>query len=298
MKKSFSMFCALITTFIWGTAFIAQDTGMDNIGPLTFNSSRFLVGFLTILPFAILIEKNKIKKEIKNNTKLFIKYLIFMGISLFLGTFLQQAALQYTNIANAAFFTVFYVPFVPIILFIIYKEKVHWSIWPSIALCIVGVYLLTDFSDAEIMLGDTLVIFCSIFWALHIIFAGKFMQNFNIPMFYATLQAAFVFLLSIFFALIFEEVILSNILLELSSILYAGVLSGGVAFTLQMYAQKNIEEAPAAIIYSLEGVFAAIAGWIILDQFLKFNNIIGCILILFAVILSQILPTSKINNTK
>ena len=298
MKKSFSMFCALITTFIWGTAFIAQDTGMDNIGPLTFNSSRFFVGFLTILPFAILIEKNKIKKEIKNNTKLFIKYLIFMGVSLFLGTFLQQAALQYTNIANAAFFTVFYVPFVPIILFIIYKEKVHWSIWPSIALCIVGVYLLTDFSDAEIMLGDTLVIFCSIFWALHIIFAGKFMQKFNIPVFYAALQAAFVFSLSIFFAFLFEEVVLSNILLELSSILYAGALSGGIAFTLQMYAQKNIEEAPAAIIYSLEGVFAAIAGWIILDQFLKFNNIIGCFLILFAVILSQILPTSKINNSK
>ena len=298
MKKSFSMFCALITTFIWGTAFIAQDTGMDNIGPLTFNSSRFFVGFLTILPFAILIEKNKIKKEIKNNTKLFIKYLIFMGVSLFLGTFLQQAALQYTNIANAAFFTVFYVPFVPIILFIIYKEKVHWSIWPSIAFCIVGVYLLTDFSDAEIMLGDALVIFCSIFWALHIIFAGKFMQKFDIPVFYAALQAAFVFSLSIFFAFIFEEVILSNILLELSSILYAGVLSGGIAFTLQMYAQKNIEEAPAAIIYSLEGVFAAIAGWIILDQFLKFNNIIGCFLILFAVILSQILPTSKINNIK
>ncbi len=298
MKKSFSMFCALITTFIWGTAFIAQDTGMDNIGPLTFNSSRFFVGFLTILPFAILIEKNKIKKEIKNNTKLFIKYLIFMGVSLFLGTFLQQAALQYTNIANAAFFTVFYVPFVPIILFIIYKEKVHWSIWPSIALCIVGVYLLTDFSDAEIMLGDTLVIFCSIFWALHIIFAGKFMQKFKIHVFYDALQAAFVFSLSIFFAFIFEEVVLSNILLELSSILYAGALSGGIAFTLQMYAQKNIEEAPAAIIYSLEGVFAAIAGWIILDQFLKFNNIIGCFLILFAVILSQILPTSKINNSK
>ena len=298
MKKSFSMFCALITTFIWGTAFIAQDTGMDNIGPLTFNSSRFFVGFLTILPLAILIEKNKIKKEIKNNTNLFIKYLIFMGVSLFLGTFLQQAALQYTNIANAAFFTVFYVPFVPIILFIIYKEKVHWSIWPSIALCIVGVYLLTDFSDAEIMLGDALVIFCSIFWALHIIFAGKFMQKFDIPVFYAALQAAFVFSLSIFFAFIFEEVILSNILLELSSILYAGALSGGIAFTLQMYAQKNIEEAPAAIIYSLEGVFAAVAGWIILDQFLNFNNIIGCFLILFAVILSQILPTSKINNIK
>ena len=298
MKKSFSMFCALITTFIWGTAFIAQDTGMDNIGPLTFNSSRFFVGFLTILPFAILIEKKKIRTEIKKNSKLFFKYLIFMGVSLFLGTFLQQAALQYTNIANAAFFTVFYVPFVPIILFIIYKEKVHWSIWPSIALCIVGVYLLTDFSNAEIMLGDTLVIFCSIFWALHIIFAGKFMREFDIPIFYAALQAAFVFSLSIIFAYIYEEIILSNIFLELSSILYAGALSGGLAFTLQMYAQKNIEEAPAAIIYSLEGVFAAIAGWIILDQFLIFNNIIGCFLILFAVILSQTLPSLKINNTK
>ena len=298
MKKSFSIFCALITTFIWGTAFIAQDTGMDNIGPLTFNSSRFFVGFLTILPLAILIEKNKIKKEIKNNTKLFIKYLIFMGVSLFLGTFLQQAALQYTNIANAAFFTVFYVLFVPIILFIIYKEKVHWSIWPSIALCIVGVYLLTDFSDAEIMLGDALVIFCSIFWALHIIFAGKFMQKFDIPVFYAALQSAFVFSLSIFFAFIFEEVILSNILLELSSILYAGALSGGIAFTLQMYAQKNIEEAPAAIIYSLEGVFAAIAAWIILEQILNINNIVGCFLILIAVIFSQLAPSIKKTNYK
>ena len=139
MTKSLSMICALVTTFIWGTAFIAQDTGMDNIGPLTFNSARFVVGFLTILPLALLFERKKIRIEILSKSKLFIKYLVFMGVSLFLGTFLQQAALQYTNIANAAFFTVFYVPFVPIILFIIYKEKVHWSIWPSIALCVVGV---------------------------------------------------------------------------------------------------------------------------------------------------------------
>ena len=298
MSKSISLICALITTFIWGTAFIAQDTGMDNIGPLTFNAARFFVGFVTVLPIALLVERGKIIENINLDKKLFFKYLFLMSLSLFFGTYLQQTSLLYTNIANAAFFTVFYVPLVPIILFIIYKIKVHWSIWPSIALCIVGVYLLTDFSDAEIMLGDALVIFCSIFWALHIIFAGKFMQKFDIPVFYAALQAEFVFSLSIFFAFIFEEVILSNILLELSSILYAGALSGGIAFTLQMYAQKNIEEAPAAIIYSLEGVFAAIAGWIILDQFLKFNNIIGCFLILFAVILSQILPTSKINNIK
>jgi len=291
MTKSASLFCALITTFIWGTAFIAQDTGMDNIGPLTFNCSRFLVGFIFMLPIALIIERKKIISEININRKLFFKYYMFMGVSLFLGTSLQQAALQYTNIANAAFFTVFYVPIVPILLFIFYKIKVHWSIWPSIVMCIIGVYLLSNFSDFQIMLGDALVILCSLFWALHIIFAGKFMKKFDLPIFYASLQSIFVFLLSMIAALIFEEIDIQNILLEYSSILYAGILSGGVAFTLQMYAQKNIDEAPAAIIYSLEGVFAALAGWIILNQILNLNNIIGCLLILLAVILSQIAPS-------
>ena len=143
------------------------------------------------------------------------------------------------------------------------------------------------------MLGDTLVILCSVFWALHIIFAGKFMEEFNIPMFYAALQALFVAILSIIFSLIFEEINFSKIILESSSIIYAGALSGGIAFTLQMFAQKNIEEAPAAIIYSLEGVFAAVAGWIILDQFLNINNIVGCFLILIAVISSQLSPSLK-----
>ena len=219
-----------------------------------------------------------------------------MGFSLFLGTSLQQASLQYTNVANAAFFTVFYVPLVPLLLFFMYSQKVHWSIWPSIGLCVYGVYLLSNFSDAEIMKGDALVILCSLFWAFHIIFAGKLMKVFDIPMFYAALQAIFVATLSIISAYTFEDVILSNIILESSSIIYAGVLSGGIAFTLQMFAQKNIEEAPAAIIYSLEGVFAVIAAWIILDQILDINNIIGCILILMAVIFSQLAP--EINKTK
>ena len=293
MTKSLSLLCALITTFIWGTAFIAQDTGMDNIGPLTFNAARFVVGFITVLPIALLLERRKIKENINLDQKLFFKYLFLMSLSLFLGTYLQQTSLMFTNIANAAFFTVFYVPIVPILLFFIYSKKVHWSIWPAIGLCVLGVYLLSDFSNSEIMLGDGLVILCSVFWALHIIFAGKFMEEFDIPMFYAALQALFVATLSIIFSYAFEEINISKILMESSSILYAGALSGGIAFTLQMFAQKNIEEAPAAIIYSLEGVFAAIAGWIILNQFLTTNNIIGCFFILVAVISSQISPSTK-----
>ena len=293
MSKTISLICALITTFIWGTAFIAQDTGMDNIGPLSFNAARFFVGFLTILPIAIILERKKIILEVKSNKKLFFRFLIMMSISLFLGTYLQQTSLLYTNIANSAFFTVFYVPIVPIILFVIYKIKVHWSIWPSILLCLIGVYFLSDFSNAEILIGDSLVILCSFFWALHIIFAGKFMENFNIPIFFASLQAILVGIYSLSFAYFFEEISLQNVMLEHYSIIYAGVFSGGIAFTLQMYAQKNIDEAPAAIIYSLEGVFAALAGWIILNQILNFANIIGCFLILIAVILSQVSPSKK-----
>ncbi len=298
MSKSMSLFSALFCTFIWGTTFIAQDTGMDKIGPLTFNATRFFVGFLSIMPIALLIEKKKISKEINNNKKLFFKLLFWIGLFLFLGTFLQQTALLYTDVANAAFFTIFYVPMVPIILFLIYSKSIHWSIWPSVLFCLFGVYLLSDFSDATIRLGDGLVILCALFWALHIIFIGNFIKNFNLPLFFGALQALMVSFFSFIFAIFFETITISNILNESISIIYAGVLSGGIAFTLQIYAQKNISPAPAGIIFSLEGVFATIAAWIILNQILDINNVIGCFLIICGVLFSQLLPLydSKVKN--
>jgi len=298
MSKSMSLLSALLCTFIWGTTFIAQDTGMDKIGPLTFNATRFFIGFLSIIPFALLFEKKKITKEINNNKRLFCKLLFWIGLFLFLGTYLQQTALLYTDVANAAFFTIFYVPMVPIILFFFYSKSIHWSIWPSVLFCIVGVYLLSDFTNATIRLGDTLVILCALFWSLHIIFIGNFIKNFNLPLFFGALQALVVSFFSIIFALFFETITIANILNESVSIIYAGVLSGGIAFTLQIYAQKNISSAPAAIIFSLEGVFATIAAWIILNQILGLDNVIGCTLILFGVLFSQLLPIyeSKTKN--
>ena len=298
MSKSASLLSALLCTFIWGTTFIAQDTGMDTIGPLTFNAVRFLVGFISIIPIAFIFESKKIINEINNNKKLFLKLSFWIGLFLFLGTFLQQAALLYTDVANAAFFTVFYVPMVPIILFMFYSKKIHWSIWPSVLLCVAGVYLLSDFTDATVRFGDGLVILCALFWALHIIFIGKFTQNFNIPLFFGALQGLIVSLFSFLFAIFFEEISIINILNESASIIYAGVLSGGIAFTLQIYAQKKISPAPSAIIFSLEGVFAAIAAWIILDQVLGLNNLIGCFFILVGVIISQILPEVKFSKNK
>ena len=298
MSKSVSLLSALLCTFIWGTTFIAQDTGMDTIGPLTFNAVRFLIGFISIIPIAFIFESKKITNEINNNKKLFLKLSFWIGLFLFLGTFLQQAALLYTDVANAAFFTVFYVPMVPIILFMFFSKKIHWSIWPSVLLCVAGVYLLTDFTDATVRFGDGLVILCALFWALHIIFIGKFTQNFNIPLFFGALQGLIVSLFSFLFAIFFEDIVFTNILNEYASIIYAGVLSGGIAFTLQIYAQKKISPAPSAIIFSLEGVFAAIAAWIILDQVLGLNNLIGCFFILVGVIISQILPEMKIFKSK
>ena len=298
MSKSMSLLSALLCTFIWGTTFIAQDTGMDKIGPLTFNAVRFFVGFLSIIPFALLFEKNKIREEINNNKRLFFRLFFWISLFLFLGTYLQQAALLYTDVANAAFFTIFYVPMVPIILFFIYSKSIHWSIWPSVLFCIAGVYLLSNFSDATIRLGDSLVILCALFWSLHIIFIGNFIKNFNLPLFFGAIQALGVSLFSIVFALLFETITIANILNESVSIIYAGVLSGGIAFTLQIYAQKNISPAPAAIVFSLEGVFATISAWIILNQILGLDNIIGCTLILSGVLFSQLLPIydSKAKN--
>jgi len=298
MSKSMSLLSAFLCTFIWGTTFIAQDTGMDKIGPLTFNATRFFIGFLSIIPFALLFEKKKITKEINNNKRLFYKLLFWVGLFLFLGTYLQQTALLYTDVANAAFFTIFYVPMVPIILFFFYSKSIHWSVWPSVLFCIAGVYLLSDFTNATIRLGDSLVILCALFWSLHIIFIGNFIKDFNLPLFFGALQALVVSFFSIIFALFFETITIVNILNESVSIIYAGVLSGGIAFTLQIYAQKNISSAPAAIIFSLEGVFAAIAAWIILNQILGLDNVIGCALILFGVLFSQLLPIyeSKTKN--
>jgi drug/metabolite transporter (DMT)-like permease len=295
MTKNMSLLSAFLCTLIWGTTFIAQDTGMDKIGPLTFNGTRFFIGFISIIPFALLFEKKKISKEINKNKKLFYKLLFWISLFLFLGTYVQQAALLYTDVANAAFFTIFYVPIVPIILFLFYSKSLHWSIWPSVLFCIFGVYLLSNFSDSEIRKGDSLVILCAFFWSLHIIFIGKFIKFFDLPLFFGSLQALVVSFLSIIFALYFETITIDNILNETISIIYAGALSGGIAFTLQIYAQKNISAAPAAVIFSLEGVFAALAAWIILNQILELNNIIGCLLILGGVILSQLAPTYKKN---
>jgi len=293
MSKTISLASALLCTFIWGTTFIAQDTGMDDIGPFTFNAVRFFVGFLAIAPLAFFFEVKKFKTQLKEDYKTFLVLSFLIGISLFLGSALQQVALLYTDVANAAFFTIFYVPLVPIIIFIFSKKSIHWSVWPSVVLCLIGGYLLTNFYDATVRLGDSLVILGALFWSTHIIFVGIIVSKYNLPLTIGAAQTLLVALFSFIIGAIYEEFIIENILNEIDSILYAGILSGGLAFVLQIYAQKNITPAPAAIIFSLEGVFATIAAWFLLNQILGVNNLLGCFFILSGVLLSQLLPLTK-----
>ena len=293
MSKTVSLFSALLCTFIWGTTFIAQDTGMDDIGPFTFNAVRFFVGFLAIIPLAFLFEIKKFKSEFKSDIKTFVTLSFLIGISLFLGSALQQVALLYTDVANAAFFTIFYVPMVPIIIFLFGKKSIHWSVWPSVVLCLIGGYLLTNFYDATVRLGDSLVLLGALFWSTHIIFTGMIITKYNLPLTIGAIQTLIVALFSFIVGVTYEEFIYHNILKEIDSILYAGILSGGLAFVLQIYAQRNITPAPAAIIFSLEGVFATVAAWFLLNQILGINNLLGCFFILCGVLLSQLLPLIK-----
>ena len=294
MKKTISFICLVVCTLIWGTTFIAQDSGMDHIGPFTFNSVRFLVGFLAVAPFVFLFEKKKLY-QIKNKKSQFFQLILPVGFFLFLGCIFQQVSLLYTDVANSAFFTIFYVPLVPIIVYFLFSEKLHWSIWPSVLACVVGGYFLSDFNNTSVRFGDSLVLIGSLFWALHIIYIGKIIKYFDLPFLIALIQNLIVSVFSFLLVIAFEEFDFSKIKLETVEILYAGILSGGAAFALQIFGQRNIAAAPAAIVMSLEGVIAAISAWIILSQILGMNNIIGCFLILSGVLLSQLAPIYEKN---
>jgi len=293
-KKFFSLTCALVTSFIWGTAFVAQDMGMDHIGPLTFTSARLILGFLTLLPFVILIDLKKIKNNNYDFKKIFF-YLLFIGFLIAYGNALQQYALLYTDVANTAVFTVLYVVFVPFVSYFFFSKKIHWSVWLSASMCLLGGLFLTELDNVTVRLGDSIALFNALFWSFHIVFISRLLKFFNFPITIAALQCLIGSVLTFLPASIFEEVIFSNILLEYKEILYVGVLSSGFAFLLQIFSQQNLSPAPVAIIFSLEGAIAAIAGWVILNQFLTEIKVFGIFLIIFAVIFSQIAPLYKKN---
>ena len=196
----------------------------------------------------------------------------------------------YTDVATAAIFTIFYVLIVPAISYFLFSKKIHWSVWPSVFVCVIGGFLLTEINNVTVRLGDALVLLGAFFWAFHIVYLSKFLKLFNYPITITMGVCLFGSIITFVPSSVYENITLGNLLLEKNELLYAGVLSSGIAFLLQAYSQQNLSPAPVAIIFSLEGVFAAIFGWILLNQFLSELKIFGIVLVLLAVIFSQLAP--------
>ena len=286
-KQFLSTLCLIGAALIWGTAFVAQTTGMEFVGPLTFTNIRFIIGGLLVLPFAIK-EIPRFNNLIKK--KRLIVVILLTGFCLLMGSYLQQYALQYTKIGNAAFLTILYVPFVPIISRFFLKKKIHWSIWVSVSICLIGSYYLTIDSSFEAQFADFLVVICALFFALHCILIDEYFEIVDAPFSLATAQFLLCFFYSLPFIFIFENPTIDGILKESFELLYVGVMSVGIAYTLQVIGQRFFKPSTAAITFSLEGVFGALAAWIILSQILTTIQIFGCFLILLGVLAAQLIP--------
>jgi drug/metabolite transporter (DMT)-like permease len=284
-------FLLLLTAIIWGFAFTAQRAGMEFIGPFTFNGIRFLIGSVSILPLIFWETKNNLKKEpnSKPSKEHNLKHLIFYGaaggILLYLGASLQQIGIVYTSAGKAGFITGIYVIIVPI-LGIFFKHKAGWKRWLGAVLSITGLYFLSVRGNIKINIGDIFVLLSAFFWASHVIAISHFSPKVN-ALKLAFLQYVFCGVLSLISAFIFEDVQKNTIILAWLPILYGSLFSVGIAYTLQIFAQKKAHPAHAAIILSLEGVFAVIGGWLILGETLGARGIAGCALMLGGMFVSQ-----------
>lgn len=278
----------LLTAIIWGFAFVAQRAGMEYIGPFTFNTARFTLGSLSLVPLLFINKKRKFEKE--KFFPLKDKNLLFGGLAagtvLFFGASFQQGGLVYTEAGKAGFITGFYVILVPILgLFI--KQKTLLLTWIGAIVAIVGLYFLSINDSFEVNIGDILVLIGAFFWAIQILVIGFYSTKVD-PFQLAFSQFIVCAMLSFITALFTETFIFENILLAYLPILYAGLFSVGIAFTIQVVAQRDAHPANAAIIMSLEAVFAVIGGWMILNESIPPRGLMGCLLMLIGMILSQL----------
>jgi drug/metabolite transporter (DMT)-like permease len=293
------------TAFIWGSSFVAQKVGMDFIGPFTYNGIRFLIGALVLVPVILALEEMKKRKlsgtggtALKEERKALLqgerKTLIIGGLScgavLFAASSLQQYGLMYVSAGMVGFITALYIVLVPILgLFL--GRKVRKILWLSVALATVGLYLLCIKAGFTIGKGDLLVIACAFGFAVHILVIDHFSPKTD-GIKLSCLQFFLTGVFSVPFMTIFETVDWANIIRCWLQILYTGVMSCGVAYTLQVIGQKDVEPAVASLILSLESVFAVIAGIILLHEQVSGREVLGCIIMFAAIILAQ-LPEKK-----
>jgi len=307
-KKLAANLMLILTAVIWGSAFVAQRVGMDYVGPLAFNTTRFIFSALTLIPVMYFRGREKKKwfnegfvdnplfqEDIKKQRKNLIKAGCICGVILFCASTFQQFGLVFTTAGKTAFITALYILLVPIFSLLL-RHRPGIQCWIGVAFGTVGLYLLCITESFTIARGDLIVLIGAGFWTAHILAIDYFLPQITNPVKLSFIQFCACALISLICTLLFEDISIPAIGTAIIPILYAGVLSGGVGFTLQIIGQRNANPTVASLILSMEAVFGAVFGYFILQEILTPREFMGCVLMFAAIIISQLPERRKRNE--
>lgn len=294
MKNFKGSIMLLITSLIWGTAFVAQSEGMNYVEPFTYNALRTLLGGVILIPVILLVRflDRRGGREIKYSLKNTIIGGIYCGVVLFAASSFQQFGIAHTTAGKAGFVTALYIVIVPIIGVFLHK-KMPLRMWAFIAIALVGFWLLCISENFSVSMGDMLVFVGAVFFAIHITVIDYFNKRGTDGVLMSCIQFFTAGLIMLICMFIFEKPVIADIAEARITILYAGIMSCGVAYTLQILGQKHTNPTLATLLMSLESVFAALSGWLLLNEKLSIKELFGCVLIFTAVILAQLIGTDK-----
>jgi drug/metabolite transporter (DMT)-like permease len=276
-----------VTAFIWGSAFSAQRVAAQHFGTFFFNGSRFLLAVIILLPFSGLLRKGALRKIDPS----MLPWILAAGVCLYMGSALQQAGLQWTTAANAGFITGLYVVIVPVLVVLFWRQKVAWTTWAAALVAVIGVKLLSsaDMFSLKLSPGDGLELIGALFWALHVILVGRVVNRMNV-LHFAIGQYLVCAVLQLGTSVFVDLPALADVQAAWWTIAYVGIFSVAIGYTLQAVGQKHSPPADAALILSMESVFAALFGFLLLHERLAPVQVLGCVLIFAAVALIQLLP--------
>jgi drug/metabolite transporter (DMT)-like permease len=279
----------LFVAAIWGTTFIVQQTVLQHMGPLSFISVRFLLGAVILAPL-VRTELRRLRREGRMLTRRSWQGMMLTGVVLFAGAVLQQLGIGLTTVTNASFLTALYVPLVPLLALLVSRVAPAPVVWPAAAACVVGAWLMSGADALNIASGDMLIIVGAVFWAVHILLIGAVSKNDDAPLTLAWVQFVVCGLLAAVTAAVLEDFRLANLAPAWFEIVYSGVLSSALAFSLQVMAQRFSTAADAAIIFSMEAVIATLAGVMLLGERPTPTILAGCAIITIAALAVQLVP--------
>ena len=284
MSRPFANLALLFTAAIWGGAFVVQKLGGAHLGPMMFTGVRFLVGALVVLPFALRAWRGA---RIDRRDGL---VMLAVGGALFAGSVLQQIGINHTTATNAGFLTTLYVPLVPLLVFAVARTMPHPVLWPAAAGCVAGTWMLSGGGTLDFAPGDLWVLASAVFWAVQVSLIGAVSARTGAPTLVAFVQFLICGVLSTAWGVASEPTTLADLSNAGWAIFYTGVLSSGVAFTIQAVGQRYTAAADAAVILSSEAVFAALAGAVVLGEQLSAQQMLGCAVILACILAVELLP--------